>query len=34
MNKLISFVFAIFLALPAIGQNNEKPFRAYLYNNE
>ena len=34
MNKLISFVFAILLALPAMGQNDKKPFRAYIYNKE
>ena len=34
MNKLISFVFTILLALPAMGQNDKKPFRAYIYNKE
>lgn len=34
MNKFISFAFFFFFATPVWGQKNEKPFHAYLINNE
>jgi len=34
MKKLFSLVFAILFAMPAIGQEKNKPFRAYLLNKE
>ena len=34
MKKLFSLVFAILFAMPAIGQEKDKPFRAYLFNKE